>query len=200
MLQPFPLPSIGASLIFNDTHLKTLALALTLIPIMATDSHDARRRHRRSTFPEDAERSSKRHKHRHHSHRHRHGSKKRDEDTEYDGGTVARVPSPAPVPNPAPYSSLPDDDVEEGEILEEGEIGKKHTESDAEPGEIEVTGDRDVRSDNKNPVCYDRIIYLFIYLFFNLAFFFFFNIVVTSVWLLRKQRPLEWISKKLLHS
>ncbi|RYR37081.1 hypothetical protein Ahy_A09g042006 isoform C [Arachis hypogaea] len=118
---------------------------------MVTDSHDSRRKHRRSSSPEDADRSSKRHKHRHHSHRHRHSTKKRDEDTEYDRGTLARIPSPAPVSNSAPYSSLPDDDVEEGEILEEGEIGKKQTESDAEPGEIELSGNRDSRSDNKIP-------------------------------------------------
>ncbi|MED6206795.1 hypothetical protein PIB30_030112 [Stylosanthes scabra] len=118
---------------------------------MVTDSHDSRRKHRRSSSPDDADRSSKRHKHRHHTHRHRHSTKKRDEDTDYDRGTLATIPSPSPVPNSAPYGSLPDDDVEEGEILEEGEIGKKQTESDAEPGEIELTGNRDVRSDNKIP-------------------------------------------------
>jgi serine/threonine-protein kinase PRP4 len=117
---------------------------------MATDAHDSRRKHHRSSSPEDVERSSKRHKHRHHSHRHRHGSKKRDGHTEYDGEIVATVP--------APNSHLPDDDVEEGEILEDqaldGEVGKNQIESDAERGEIEVTGDRDVRFDKKNPVCY----------------------------------------------
>ncbi|XP_061374668.1 uncharacterized protein LOC133316887 [Gastrolobium bilobum] len=122
---------------------------------MATDAHDSRRKHHRSSSPEDVERSSKRHKHRHHSHRHRHGSKKREEEIEYDGGTFAAVPSPTPTPNPGPHSRLPDDDVEEGEILDDvaldGEVGKRMTESDVEPGEIEVTGDRYVRSDKKNP-------------------------------------------------
>ena len=121
---------------------------------MATDARDSRRKYRRSSSPEDVDRSSKRHKHRHHSHRHRHGSKKRDEEIKFDDRTIGAVPSPTP------HGHLPDDDdVEEGEILEDealdGEVGKKETESDAEPGEIKVTGDRDVRSDNQNSVCYD---------------------------------------------
>ncbi|XP_040869164.1 serine/threonine-protein kinase prpf4B isoform X1 [Glycine max] len=116
---------------------------------MATDARDSRRKYRRSSSPEDVDRSSKRHKHRHHSHRHRHGSKKRDEEIKFDDRTIGAVPSPTP------HGHLPDDDdVEEGEILEDealdGEVGKKETESDAEPGEIKVTGDRDVRSDNQN--------------------------------------------------
>lgn len=112
-------------------------------------AHDSRRKHHRSSSPENAERSSKRHKHRHH--RHRHGSKKRDERSEDDGGTVAAVPSPTP----APYIHPPHDDVEEGEILEDdADVGKRHTESDAEPGEIEVTENRDARSDKKNLVCF----------------------------------------------
>lgn len=138
---------------------------------MATDAHDSRRKHRRSSSPEDLEKSSKRHKHRHHHshrHRHRHGSKKRDEEIEFDGETVAAAPSPTLPPNHAPRNHLPDDDVEEGEILEDepidGEVGKKQSESDVEPGEIEVTGARDLRSDKKNPVCYGRI-GLFICLF-----------------------------------
>ncbi|XP_027366172.1 serine/threonine-protein kinase prpf4B-like isoform X2 [Abrus precatorius] len=120
---------------------------------MATNACDSRRKHHRSSSPEEMEKSSKRHKHRHHSHRHRHGSKKREAEIEYDEGTVAAVPSPTPPPNLRPHSHLPDDDVEEGEILEDeafdGEVGKKQTESDVEPGEIKVTGDRDARSDNR---------------------------------------------------
>ncbi|KAK7280498.1 hypothetical protein RJT34_25562 [Clitoria ternatea] len=116
---------------------------------MATDARDSRSKHRRSPSPEDVERSSKRHKHRHHhSHRHSHGSQKRDqEEIEHDDKTIVAVRSPK--------RHIPDDDVEEGEILEDealdGEIGKKQTESDFEPGEIKVTEDRDVRSDNRNP-------------------------------------------------
>ncbi|KAK7343390.1 hypothetical protein VNO77_12087 [Canavalia gladiata] len=137
-------------------NLQTLTLTLIPYPIMATDARDSRRKHRRSSSPEDIEKSSKRHKHRRHSHRHRHGSKRRDQEIEYDDGTVAAVPSPTPPPNPGPHSHLPDDDVEEGEILEDealdGEVAKKQTESDVEPGEIKVTGDRDVQSDKQNLV------------------------------------------------
>lgn len=59
--------------------------------------------------------------------------------------------------------------MEEGEILEEegfggrdGEVAKRQTESDAESGEIMVTGDRGIRSDKANLVGYDRI-YFFLY-------------------------------------
>ncbi|CAL0320819.1 unnamed protein product [Lupinus luteus] len=99
-------------------------------------AHDSRRKHHRSSSSDNVDKSSKRHKHRHHSHRH--GSKKRDEETENDVVTVASVPSPISIPNPA------HDDVEEGEILED--------DGDAEPGEIEVSGERDQdsRSDNIN--------------------------------------------------
>ncbi|BAT93752.1 hypothetical protein VIGAN_08028100 [Vigna angularis var. angularis] len=116
---------------------------------MATDARDSRHKHRRSPSPEDVDRSSKRHKHRHrHRHRHRHGSKKRDEDIEFDDRTIAAVPCPTP------HRHVQEDDVEEGEILDDealdSEVGKKETESDVEPGEIKVTGDRDVQSDNQN--------------------------------------------------
>lgn len=122
---------------------------------MATDGHDSRRKHHRSSSPEDLDKSSKRHKHRHH-HRHRHGTKRRDEEIHHDAGIVATIPSPSPPPILAPHSHLPDDDVEEGEILDDetfdGVVGKKQLESDAEPGEIEVKADRDLRSDKKIPV------------------------------------------------
>ncbi|KAK7269747.1 hypothetical protein RIF29_22482 [Crotalaria pallida] len=103
-------------------------------------AHDSRRKHHRSPSPDTVvDKSSKRHKHRHHHHSHRHERKKRDEQSEIDFVTV-----PSPIP----------DDVEEGEILEDdGEIGTKVTESDAEPGEIEVTEDdrdHDSRSDKRN--------------------------------------------------
>ncbi|XP_073223367.1 uncharacterized protein [Cicer arietinum] len=121
---------------------------------MATDGHDSRRKHHRSSSPEDLDKSSKRHKHRHH-HRHRHGTKRRDEEIHHDAGIVATIPSPSPPPILAPHSHLPDDDVEEGEILDDetfdGVVGKKQLESDAEPGEIEVKADRDLRSDKKIP-------------------------------------------------
>ncbi|KAF7827834.1 serine/threonine-protein kinase prpf4B-like isoform X1 [Senna tora] len=129
---------------------------------MASDAHGSRRKHRRSSSPEEVEKSSKRHKHRHHSHRHhrhRHGSKRREEELELDAETVDKVPSPVIAPNFGPNSRGPDDDVEEGEILEEdgvggqgGEIAKKQMESDAESGEIIAAGERGIRSDKANLV------------------------------------------------
>lgn len=135
---------------------------------MASDAHGSRRKHRRSSSPEEVERSSKRHKHRHHSnrhHRHRHGSKKREEEFEHDTETVDKVPSPPTLArNLGPNTRGPDDDVEEGEILEEegfsggdGEIAKKQAESDAESGEITAPGDRGIQPDKANLVGYDRI-------------------------------------------
>ncbi|XP_019427636.1 PREDICTED: serine/threonine-protein kinase prpf4B-like isoform X3 [Lupinus angustifolius] len=109
-------------------------------------AHDSRRNHHRSSSPDNVDKSSKRHKHRHHSHRHHH-SKKRDEKIENDVETYVVVPSPIPDR----YNRLTNDDVEEGEILEEDDdVTRKHSESEAEPGEIEVIGDRDSRSDKKN--------------------------------------------------
>ncbi|KAF5467641.1 hypothetical protein F2P56_011873 [Juglans regia] len=104
---------------------------------MASESHD---KHRRSSSLEyDAERSSKRHKHRHHRHHHR--SKKREEETKREGDDINRA-SPSPPPPPVAISNFrPDDDVEEGEILEEEgfgfgggeqEIAERKSESDEE--------------------------------------------------------------------
>ncbi|RDY02047.1 Serine/threonine-protein kinase PRP4-like protein, partial [Mucuna pruriens] len=117
---------------------------------MATDAgHDSRRKHRRSSSPEDGDRSSKRHRH----HRRSHGSRKHDEESERDLEIVPAVPSPTPPRSSGTNCRVPDDDdVEEGEILEEddGDVAKQHAQSDAEPGEIDVTGDPYVRSDNAN--------------------------------------------------
>ncbi|OMO90259.1 hypothetical protein CCACVL1_07438 [Corchorus capsularis] len=80
---------------------------------MASDSPDShRRKHRRSpSDDEETEKSSKRHKHRHHKHRHhRHRSKKHED--EVKDGSENLLPLPRSVPRP-------DDDVEEGEILDE---------------------------------------------------------------------------------
>ena len=106
---------------------------------------DSRRKHRRSPSPDDQDKSSKRHKHRH-RHRH-HSSKKRDEEEiQFDAETVDSVK----------INYLPVDDVEEGEIL------------DDEP--IEVKDDSDLRSNDKNPVWYDPIelVYVFIIIIFCL--------------------------------
>ncbi|TKY69373.1 Serine/threonine-protein kinase PRP4-like [Spatholobus suberectus] len=116
---------------------------------MATDDgHDSSRKHRRSSSPEDSDdRSSKRH------HRRRHGSRKPDEESERDCEIAPAVPSPTPPRSSSTNRRVPDDDdVEEGEILEEddGDVAKQHAQSDVEPGEIDVTGNRDVRSDNAN--------------------------------------------------
>ncbi|OMP06769.1 hypothetical protein COLO4_07904 [Corchorus olitorius] len=80
---------------------------------MASDSPDShRRKHRRSpSDDEETEKSSKRHKHRHHKHRHhRHRSKKHEDEAK--DGSENLLPPPPSVPRP-------DDDVEEGEILDE---------------------------------------------------------------------------------
>ncbi|KAI4357838.1 hypothetical protein L6164_001761 [Bauhinia variegata] len=119
---------------------------------MVTDAEGSRRKHRRSSSPEEVERSSKRHKHRHHGHRHhrhRHGSTKYEEEIIRDDETVATVATSNSVVDSRLDKHRPEEDLEEGEILEEevGEIGKKHIEPDADSGEIQVTRDRDARSD-----------------------------------------------------
>lgn len=87
---------------------------------MASDGRDdSRRRHRRSSSPsdEESERISKRHKHRHHRHSH---SGKKDEDEIKDPiEDTNSCPSLAPPPSVNAPNSNPDDDLEEGEILEE---------------------------------------------------------------------------------
>ena len=126
---------------------------------MASESHDSRRKHRRSSSDDDeAEKSSKRHKHRHHHHRHRHRSKKHDEESKPEGEDInpTHLPLPLPLPPVANNSRL-EDDVEEGEILEDegfggGEIAKKKFESDDEAGEIAAVHVRD-ESDKPNLVC-----------------------------------------------
>ncbi|XP_021299660.1 serine/threonine-protein kinase prpf4B [Herrania umbratica] len=80
---------------------------------MASDTPDShRRKHRRSpSDDEETDKSSKRHKHRHHKHRHHRHRSKKHEDEGKDG-----VEDPLPLPPSVPR---PDDDVEEGEILDE---------------------------------------------------------------------------------
>lgn len=121
---------------------------------MASESHDSRRKHRRSSSDDDeAEKSSKRHKHRHHYHRHRHRSKKHDEESKPEGEDINPTSLPLPLPPVANNSHL-GDDVEEGEILEDegfggGEIAKKKFESEDEAGEIAAVHVRD-ESDKPN--------------------------------------------------
>lgn len=65
------------------------------------------------------------------------------------------APYPIPPRSSGTNRHVPyDDDVEEGQILEEddGDIAKLDVQSDAKPGETGVTGDRNVRSNNANLV------------------------------------------------
>ncbi|GKU90347.1 hypothetical protein SLEP1_g4351 [Rubroshorea leprosula] len=122
---------------------------------MASDTQDLhRRKHRRSpSDDEESEKSSKRHKHRHHRHRHhRHRSKKNAD------GVDEIAPSP-PSHALDKNSSRNDDDVEEGEILDEESIGDiKAGESGdqcggSNPGIIKYihrVGDLVVKSDEKS--------------------------------------------------
>lgn len=107
---------------------------------MANDT--AHRKHRRSASDEEDEKSSKRHKHRHHRrhHRHRHSSNKSEEESYRDQGDG--------VPHVSNRRSRLEDDVEEGEILEEDESGVRENESamkeaDVEFAEIEADGNSD---------------------------------------------------------
>lgn len=79
---------------------------------MASDTTDSHRRkhHRSPSDEEETDKSSKRHKHRHHKHRHHRHRSKKHEDEARDGGED---------PLPPPSIPRPDDDVEEGEILDE---------------------------------------------------------------------------------
>ncbi|XP_062111165.1 uncharacterized protein LOC133822741 [Humulus lupulus] len=121
---------------------------------MASEAQGSQK-HRRSSS-DDEEKSLKRHKHRHHHrshHRHRHSSRKRGEETKSaaDGNGIPPTP-PVVIEN-----SRPDEDVEEGEILDEeggltgavDGVAEKRAESDVESGEIEAVGDRD-QSDKRN--------------------------------------------------
>ncbi|PRQ40391.1 putative protein kinase CMGC-DYRK-PRP4 family [Rosa chinensis] len=126
---------------------------------MSGDDHDSRRKHRRDHSDDDAEKSSKRHKHRHHHrhHRHRHSSKKREEESKAAAGEDIEAPPPPPVmlsPSNSP-PPRPAEDVEEGEILEDGAGGRDDgvlepkADSGVESGEIEAPGVRE-RSDKRN--------------------------------------------------
>ncbi|GLT91781.1 hypothetical protein SLE2022_096540 [Rubroshorea leprosula] len=87
---------------------------------MASDNQDShhRKNRRSSSDDEEPEKSSKRHKHRHHRHRHhRHRSKKNGEET-IDGVHEIDPPPPASIPV-TDDGTRHDDDVEEGEILDE---------------------------------------------------------------------------------
>ncbi|KAM0964680.1 hypothetical protein ACFX2C_020699 [Malus domestica] len=129
---------------------------------MTSDAQDSHRKHRGASSDDEeaVEKSSKRHKHRHHRrhHRHRHGSKKREEETK---AVVDDVEAPPPPPvelyDSGVNGSMPVEDVEEGEILdEEGVGGRDDGVSNAESGEIETPGvgdhsnKRNLRDNNIN--------------------------------------------------
>ncbi|KAJ7943181.1 Serine/threonine-protein kinase PRP4 like [Quillaja saponaria] len=126
------------------------------------NANDSHRKHRRSSSPDESEKSAKRHKHCHHHRRHRHGSKKHAEESKHGAEIVAASPSKNPLPDSGINRYRPDDDVEEGEILEEeafggddGRIGKKQVDYDGNSSEIKLSGASDHESEKRNPVCYD---------------------------------------------
>ncbi|XVE53316.1 hypothetical protein DITRI_Ditri02bG0194400 [Diplodiscus trichospermus] len=81
---------------------------------MASDTADSHRRKHRCppSDDEETEKSSKRHKHRHQKHRHHRHRSKKHEDKAEDGGEDSPHAPPPSVPRS-------DDDIEEGEILDE---------------------------------------------------------------------------------
>ena len=111
---------------------------------MASDSDASRRKHRGSSSDDEVEKSSKRQKHRHHHHRHhRHRSKKHGGDTKQGGEEIA--PPTLPPPVPVAHSNRADnDDVEEGEILEEEGFGGV---------DIKANELREEITDSQNLVC-----------------------------------------------
>ncbi|ESQ32905.1 hypothetical protein EUTSA_v10003622mg [Eutrema salsugineum] len=101
------------------------------------ESHH-RKHHRSPSSADEADKSSKRHKHRHHKHHHRrhhrhHRDKKRDDEIPSGGGETEVKKDATPIG----VSNGGEDDVEEGEILdEEGIANVKNSDSDGESGEI----------------------------------------------------------------
>ncbi|CAH8383423.1 unnamed protein product [Eruca vesicaria subsp. sativa] len=101
------------------------------------ESHNHSKHHRSSSPSDEADRSSKRHKHRHHKHhsrRHRrhHRDKKRDDEIP-SGGDEAELMDVTTIG----VSNGGEDEVEEGEILDEEGLGNVKTlDSDGESGEI----------------------------------------------------------------
>ncbi|XP_057988262.1 uncharacterized protein LOC110667441 isoform X2 [Hevea brasiliensis] len=83
---------------------------------MASDTYPSSRKQRRLPPDDEAEKSSKRHKHRHHHHHRSHRSKKHGEESKHTGDETTSSPPMNPV---AANDNRLDDDVEEGEILEE---------------------------------------------------------------------------------
>ncbi|WCJ24560.1 Protein kinase superfamily protein [Euphorbia peplus] len=99
---------------------------------MATDADGSRRKHHRSPSQDDLDKSSKRHKHRHHRHHRSHRTKiQTDDNIQHAQETLPALPPP-PITN---------DDVEEGEILEEENSSVKLDELRNTPGVHTNNGD-----------------------------------------------------------
>ncbi|XP_075507038.1 uncharacterized protein LOC142543572 isoform X1 [Primulina tabacum] len=139
---------------------------------MATDSEPTRRKHHRSSSPDNADEHSKRRKHRHHRHRHhRHKSKQDNEEVPNDELVVGRIENDevedrklgnsedesgavgdVVVSNGFRFIGV-DYEMEEGEIVEDDDLGsyvhgefeksKKNLDSDLESGEIKTLQDND---------------------------------------------------------
>ncbi|CAD5324143.1 unnamed protein product [Arabidopsis thaliana] len=105
------------------------------------ESHH-RKHHRSSSSSDDTEKASKRHKHRHHKHhhhRHRHHRDKKHENEIPSAGDETEILDVTPAAPIVVSNGCEEEDVEEGEILEEDGIGDvlmKTADSDGESGEI----------------------------------------------------------------
>ncbi|KAG7626583.1 putative protein kinase CMGC-DYRK-PRP4 family [Arabidopsis thaliana] len=105
------------------------------------ESHH-RKHHRSSSSSDDTEKASKRHKHRHHKHhhhRHRHHRDKKRENEIPSAGDETEILDVTPAAPIVVSNGCEEEDVEEGEILEEDGIGDvlmKTADSDGESGEI----------------------------------------------------------------
>ncbi|EOA23468.1 hypothetical protein CARUB_v10016659mg [Capsella rubella] len=112
------------------------------------ESHH-RKHHRPSSSSEETDKSSKRHKHRHHKHHHHrhhrhHRDKKRGDEIPSAGDEIEAMD--VTEADPIGVSNGREEDVEEGEILEEGGLGDvlmKPADSDGESGEIKSDQFRD---------------------------------------------------------
>lgn len=119
------------------------------------ESHH-RKHHRSSSSSDEADKSSKRHKHRHHKHhhhRHRHHRDKKRDDEIPSAGDDTEVMDVTPAA-PIGVSNGREEDVEEGEILEEEGVGNvlmKTSDSDGESGEIK----------SNDLVCSNPLLYVF---------------------------------------
>lgn len=107
---------------------------------MASDSDASRHKHHRSPSDDEAEKSSKRHKHRHRRHNRCHRSKTHGEASKHDRDEIA---PPPPVNHIVANNNRVDDDVEEGEILEEEGSG-------VSVKDMEL---REDKTDSQNLVC-----------------------------------------------